>query len=709
MKKYFITFLALILAVSAIYGGAFYWGFYFPGGGQPQAVYRAEGTRLQQCTDSGFRDVQLRGVEISSSVPGAYATAYEPTEKDYLRWLTAIGEMGANAVRAANILDDDFYNALYAYNQSADRPLYLLQGITVPDDGAPGEEDAYADSFLGHMLARGREAVDVIHGRKVMPGTNLRGGGTFHRDVSPWTVGILVGTEWSADVIAYTDHSALRTGDYTGAYFGTTADATPFEAVMARVMDSIASYEAGKYSALRPVAFMCTPECDFLEYEEVYARQLNKYAKVNPEHVRPTDAMEAGTFACYRLVDFCDDFSACLSQGQKEQLGSALNGLDTAQPYGGYLQLLARVHTMPVVAAGYGASSARGAVKLGEKPSTEEAQGAFLMKVSSALEEGGWSGGFLSTWQDEWERRSWNTAYATAPSMNYRWHDLQSEAQNFGLMAFDPGREAACVLDGRADEWSDRDIAVTADGLSLSVRYDAEGIYLLIRGASEGELLYIPMDILPELGADHTDNPRLSLSRNADFLLCLNGTENSRLLVQERCDSLRERFEQETAGIDPFVSYPSIFSGRFVPVRMALRNSRLADDLGPETAAQRRLGTWETGVLTAGCGDPASEEYNSLADLCFGPDGAEVRLPWLLLNVGDPSSMAVHRDYYTHYGVELRSVRQMGIGLARQGQTEEVAMQSVRLSGWMNRVTYRERLKQSYWMMKELWGGAHNA
>ena len=87
----------------------------------------------------------------------------------------------------------------------------------------------------------------------------------------------------------------------------------------------------------RPIGFLCAPSHDFLEYEEIYARQLAKHARTDPEHVVPLPSMEAGRFAAYQLYDFCDSFSVRLSAGE---------------PYGGYLELLGRYHTMPVIAAG---------------------------------------------------------------------------------------------------------------------------------------------------------------------------------------------------------------------------------------------------------------------------------------------------------------------------------------------------------------------
>ncbi|MEY8386146.1 hypothetical protein AALC17_02480 [Oscillospiraceae bacterium 38-13] len=703
MKRFLGTALLLLAVLVGLYWAVFYRGFYLPTGGNtsPDLPFRTEATELRYWDGQDYAPLILRGVDVSASLPGHYATAYDAAEADYLRWFQAIGEMGANAVRATSIMNDDFYNAFYIYNTHHDQPLYLLQGTSVSDAVGGGSKDAYTSGFLDSLLEDGRALVDIVHGRKDLPAAGIRSGGVYRRDISPWVVGFLVGTEWYSDTISYTDHSAIRSGVYQGTYFQTSENATPFEAAMARVMDGIAAYETDKYGAQRPIGFLCDPSCDFLEYEEVYARQLEKHAQIDPEHIVPLPAMEAGRFAAYRLYDFCGSFSEYLSAAQKRELAPLLAGLPTGEAYGGYLTLLGRYHTMPVLAAGYGFSTSRGAVVLDQPPLSEAEQGRRLVEVSRTLESGGWAGGFVSTWQDEWDRRSWNTAFAAAPSEHYLWHDLQTADQSFGLMAFAPGEEAVCVPDGDPSEWTAEDLLLERDGLRLSARYDAEGLYLLLEGVSREEPVYLPLDVSPEAGSRVCASPGLTFQREADFLLCLDGTDGSRLLVQERYDPLRERFLYETQGDDPFLDFPEA-GGAFVPLGMAVQNPLLVDTLTPETRTLQRLGVWETGRLVHGNGDSRSADFNSLADFCFGEGCVEIRLPWLLLNVGSPASMQVHRDYYQHYGVEFRPVRELWVGAARGGG--EIPMEALPVRGWKS-LTYRERLKDSYFMLQAYWKG----
>lgn len=710
MKKFFISIFCLLALAAGGYWAVFYGGLYLNLGKNdtPSLPFRTLGAQLQAEEDGAYTNLTLRGVDVTASMPANYATAYAPEEADYLRWFEAIGQMGANAIRVVTIMDDDFYNALYTYNTSHDQPLYLLQGTSVPDAAGNGAKDAYSDDFLGGLVRDGKALVDVIHGRKALNPSHLQGSGTYRRDVSPWVVGFLVGTDWYPDTVAYTDHSVIRDRTFTGIYFQTTPEATPFEAMLAQVMEEITAYETEKYNAQRPVGILSDPACDFLEYEDIYARQLGKYAFLDPERITPTQAMEAGRFAAYRLYDFCPDFTQYLSQAQQTALAAILADLDTSQIYGGYLDLLSRYHTMPVVAAGYGYSSARGALKIDQPPLTEREQGEALSRVSLTLESTGWAGGFISTWQDVWERRSWNTAFATVPTNNYLWHDLQTDGQSYGLMAFQPGQEDVCLLDGDPGEWTPEDLVLENGDLRVSARYDAQGLYLLVEGVDPATPVYLPLDLSDEVGSRLCRAPALSFARAADFLLCLDGTDRSRLLVQERYDAMRENFLFEVSARDPFVSYPDKDSGWFTPIRMALDNDLLVDVITPESRTLQRLGTWETGRLTHGNGDPDAPDYLSLADFRFGDGCAEIRLPWLLLNVGDPSDMAVHRDYYEHYGVEMESIRELWIGAARMGDQAEIPMASFSLKGWNTSLSYRERLKESYTVIQALWKGGED-
>ncbi len=710
MKRFLI---GAVIGLFIIVGGVwlfFYRGFYLDlNPDAPLCVpFHTQEQQIQVMDAEGvYQTIELRGVDMISSMPGQYASDFEPQEEDYLRWLTHIGEMGANMVRVYTLMDDDFYNALYQYNTAHREFIYLLQGIEVSDEANNSKYTAFDTSFMGNLIHDGKAAVDIIHGRKMTFSNDPDGGGKYLKDISPWVIGYVVGHEWNADTIAYTDNSDYRSSEYHGTYFSTDENASRFESMLAKVMDAVTEYESDKYKTQRLMGFNSAPDIDFLEYEEVYARQLNKYAYVDPEHIKAQESLLSGYFAAYRLFDFCDNFSNYLSEEQRGELAPFLENIDTDRSYGGYLDLLGAYHTMPVVAAGYGFSSSRGAVSIGALPLTEAEQGERLVSVWEDAMDAGWAGVSISAWQDAWERRSWNTAFATELSQNYLWHDLQTNGQNYGLMSFDPGTEPVCVIDGLTEEWKTDTPVLEHGNMSLYVRYDQRGMYLLIQGQGVGKdtPLYLPMDISGELGSTYCEEPELFFERACDFLLCLDGTANTRLLVQERYDALRENFNREIGKEDPFISWPKQDSSRFVSIGMALSNPNVIDH--PELLSaedfqkQKALGVWETGRLRHGNGDPNAETFDSLADFCFGEDCVEIRIPWLLINVADPTGMRIHQDYYEHYGVETKYVSNIWLGLGT-GE-DEILMTTVDTGAWKFKLVWRERLKQSYYVVQSHW------
>ncbi len=719
MKKFLISVIIVGVMVAgwfyATQGLGFYIDFY------PDAPVRAdfscEGNKIMADTGAGREEFRIKGVEISASVPGHAASEFEPEKEDYLRWFSQICGMGANTVRAAGIMNDAFYDALYEFNTESDSPLYLLQGILLQDAVNYGAGDAYEADYMGALLSDGMRMVDVIHGNRVIM-TNVPGRGTgwYTRDISQWVLGFLVGSEWNADTVAYTDHETYRDGRYEGMYFSASEDASPFEAMLAQVMDQITAYESRKYKRQHPIGFANEPATDPLKYRDdyselaekyeksgtqgvTYARQLNKICQIDAEHIQPTEAAKAGCFAAYSLYDFCEDFYLYLSEDQNERLSDILPEIDKDGSYDGYAELLGRYHTMPVVCVSYGFSTARGVVSEKGFPITEEEQGKRLVEIYDDLCDDCWSGAVINSWQDRWELRSWNTAYAQDFTNNFLWHDLQTESQWYGLMEFTSDSR---IADGNPGEWEEGDIVCTDGEITLSAYADSEGLMLLAEGSAVSPecTLYIPIDITDKSGSTASRSPELSFSRGADFLVCICGEEESRVLVQERYESVRANFLNEISGEDAYVSFPEADSDTFIPIEMAMKNTTMVDYVDYTNRELKYLPLHETGKLRHGNGNPEADSYDSLADFCYGENCVEIRIPWALLNVANPARMLIHDDYYENYGVQFIGADGCYIGISN-GETGEIRMERFSLT-WKNR-EYKERLKRSYEIVQAAW------
>lgn len=68
--------------------------------------------------------------------------------------------------------------------------------------------------------------------------------------------------------------------------------------------------------------------------------------------------------------------------------------------------------------------------------------------------------------------------------------------------------------------------------------------------------------------------------------------------------------------------------------------------------------------------------------------------------------MKIHDDYYEHYGVEELSINKIYFGVGTGKKT--IKMNAMKLKGWKHNVTYHERLKESYYMVKDLWKGSNS-
>ena len=433
-----------------------------------QAAYRSNGRALEEMTDDGYEDLSLKAVNISSFVPGHLFSEYAPSREEYLTWLEGIFQVGANTLCVSNLMDDDFYNALYDFNASHEEKLYLIQGIGIPDEITFSSQTAFS-GILEELIRMGKLTIDAVHGRRNVHVGSVSGFGSFRKDVSPYIVSYMIMLEDAPDTIAFTDQSVLHRSGYQGNYYSASQEASLFETMLCQVMDETMAFEADKYRRMRPIGISLDPATDFLVYQDVYARQLKKYASIDPEHIVPSAGNQAGMTAGYRLDNVRNDFYRYLDETSKEKLRPCFDSIgisldeasnqetdspSSAESYEGwnYLALLREYHTMPLFGF-FGASSGKGPLVIGENPMTEEEQGQALVQVSRILEELSYSAQIVCDWQDVWSMRTWNTAFMTQTSEAYQWYDIVTETKNRGLVKFVPNK--ILRADGSKEEWEE--------------------------------------------------------------------------------------------------------------------------------------------------------------------------------------------------------------------------------------------------------------
>ena len=481
------------------------------------------------------------------------------------------------------------------------------------------------------------------------------------------------------------------------------------------------------------------PVPSFTEYEDactLYDHHIQFVGQVDVEHIRAEDAFLAGQFVSYHVYPYYPDYlnyslnpavmdrtpiwdgKAVISRvetGPGTPISELLrqedfyDGAGAVNTYLAYLRALRRHHTMPVVISEFGVSTGRGMAQRDQNTGrnqghmSEQEQGQALAECWEDIMTSGCAGGCVFTWQDEWFKRTWNTMHAVNLQRTPYWSDYQTNEQYFGLLSFDPGEEeSVCYVDGGLSEWTEEDKLFDTGERALSMKYDERYIYLLAyqKGFANGEKrMFIPIDTTPKTGSTYCKNYGLRFDRAVDFVLAIDGRENSRLVVQERYEVLRAMFYHETHDADAYLDPPDADTPLFKPIELML-----------QTATPLLTGNWqassetyETGDLAYGNANPSSPDFNSLADFIFAGDYVELKLPWQLLNFADPSRMTIHDDYYENYGVDYITIDTMYLGLTDGAAQERTPLYPAALKGWGNTVSYHERLKPSYYILQKLW------
>lgn len=748
MRRYIIVVASLLAVLLFGYTAFYQMGFYvdIQPNKEVTSCVKTDETTIYLKQDGAFSPFEVRGVDMGGGIPGKWATDYAISYETYLRWFAQIQDLGANTIRVYTILQDDFYNAFYDYNKACEEkgtePLYLLHGVWVNDYIANSHRDGFDDEFRLQFIKDSKTLVDILHGKRSLSLGYGVGSGSYRKDVSDWVLGYILGVEWESSLVTYTNQKNEGKSRYQGAYLYTTENASPFESLLCEVGDSLIDYESKRYKTQKLLAFSNWPTTDPFCYDVAVTDYREKTETFDVEQIKQTDRFLAGQFASYHIYPYYPDYLESLDQSsqysqQEEEaslgkikyqvtknhiaamnapfIGNYLTKKDyydqngDYNTYRAYLTAISRYHTMPVVISEFGVTTGRGVAKIDKNTNrnqghmTEQEQGAALVQCYEDIIGAGCAGGCVFSWQDEWFKRTWNTMHLVNLDNTAYWSDYQTNEQFFGLLTFDPGKESSvCYVDGDPSEWTDADEVLSENGYAVSCKYDEKFLYFMVEKdrLSENKIpLYLPIDTTPKSGSKRSADPALSFTNDCDFLLVLDGKENSELLVQERYDPVRATYGDIYYGINPHISPPkkdsSVFTKIYLPLSM--RNQTLSDSSDLERKEKH-----ETGKLRYGNANPTDANFDSLSDFMIKGDVVEIRLPWSLMNFSNPSEMKIHDDYYEVYGVEELKISQFSVGVGPAG-SGEIQMADVPLKPWGKTVTSHERLKESYFIFKDYW------
>ncbi|MFC5404787.1 hypothetical protein [Cohnella soli] len=710
------------------------------------------GQYLQVYKNGKWSDMLMKGVNIGIGKPGSFPGEAAITKAEYSRWFKAIGEMNSNTIRVFTLHPPAFYEALLEYNRKAASPIYLLQGVWVDEEKLVASGDAYNEEIMKEYFHDIRLMVDVIHGKADIPANPGHASGAYRADISAYVLGWLLGIEWNPEMVVSTDDKHKGMADYDGRYFK-TEKATPFESWLARTMDETASYEADKYQWQRPMSFINWVTTDLLKHPSEPLEEED-LVSIDPNVIHAKPEYKAGYFASYNVYPYYPDFL-----NYETKYTEYVDHRGERNSYAGYLHDLKKAHNMPVFIAEFGVPESRGMTHRNvsgwnQGEHNEQEQGDIEAHLFEDIYKEGMAGGLVFAWQDEWFKRSWNTMDLDDPDRRPFWPNVQVSEQFFGMLAFDPGTpDSALYPDGDAADWERvkqspmplkgasvqpgagskpaaeiKQAFVSSDERSLMFRIDFGPNALPLDWSSTGAMILL--DTIPNQGQHRIPGGSgLTTDAGIDFAIDLRGPGKSRIWVDSYYDSTYYMYGSQL-NMMPKLDYANVKdNGIFNQMRLVLNKGMDVPNVHGQTL-HLPLDTYETGQLRFGNGNPDSPDFDSLTDVAYDKQSGvvEVRIPWQLLNVKDPSTREIMSDLWKK-GLEgsestdgfkialvtYRSDGQAGtdmpgskdIGYAMPGLSGNTLrsedMYTYRWDKW-DVPTYHERLKKSYYIMQKVFG-----
>lgn len=703
---------------------------------------RIAGQHFEVRNGGGWLPFYVKGVNIGAAIPGNHPTQF-PDSITYATWLKMIGDMGANTIRVYTMHPPQFYRALLDYNRAhAAQPLWLLHGVwaELPPNETDYDDTAWKRAFYDDI----NTVINIIHGRADVPLRPGRTSGSYTADVSPWTLGFILGREWESHSVVGYNAKTKTTGEWSGKYVD-VSKGTPIDVWLAQAVDHAVDYETSTYHAQRPVAYTNWPPTDPLRHvtesdipEERRIRTSagdktrfvplqggNDAVTLDPTLIHPHPDFAAGYFASYHIYPYDPDFLVL-----DPELNKARSAYGASNYYG-YLTALKKHHgNMAVLVSEYGLPASIGSAHFQPQGwhhggNTEARVAEVDARLTHEIADAGMAGGIVFEWIDEWFKKTWNTEPFESPRERDRlWYNRMDAEEHYGMLAAEPlsplGGER---LQDRMNAWrAVRPLYVTADSVVMRASGDEAYLRVLVEfGARAPQELMIGFDVLDSLRGEFRwpDKVGARLPVGVEFVLKAS-SEYARLLVHQaynpvKIDTLPFHLPGTPSTL-PTISAqpPGFFRGRFMsqvraPLKPVFADAGQYDSLrilpNRERIARDRteylaMG-YDWGVLPVGPGPDGLVEWTDRA--------MEVRIPWQLLNVSDPSQRRVlsyERDSGELDGTRIAGIRMLlGLRNASVIRTIPAAGSPVANFTWPTWETPRwtARVRPTYWSVKSAW------
>ena len=701
MKKIISILLALSLILSLLYGCS---ANHNPlvvqktptsvdlpnGNGNSFSFFAASDGYFYRNNDASPELFYIKGVNMGLTEATTDLANPNVSYDTYMEWFQQIKAMNANTVRAFTVMNPNFYKALYDFNLSnSEDPLYLIQGIWFSEDLMYQLTDALeSDQILINAFKRSvTETIDIIHGNSDYTVYGEFSPAIYNKDISNYVVGYILGLEYPADFVIETNASHPDEANYDGTYLYTSAEASPFEAFLCEVGETLISYETESYSHQTPVAFLNWQTLDTITHTNEPFEEEDAVS-VNTENILKKDSYVSGLFAAIDVYPYYPEF-----MNHQQQYLDYRDEDGNSDTYRAYLRDLKAQYSVPVLIAEYGLSTSRGVAHtnvngLNQGGLTEEEQGMYNAQMTKSIALEGYCGGLLFSWQDEWFKRSWNTIMYYPDDPTDRTHNLSSAEQSYGLLSFDV---SDVYPDGNFDDWNDTDFIGTTN---IKVQYDADYMHILVDLPQDfdfdNDTYYIPISVLG-VGSKKMNSGKVSFDKNCDFVLEINGKEQTRLL----CDNYYDVFNYKYCVLKQIFESNADFSknsGIYNKINTFVSNEMYLPDDDVTISPQY----YESGLLKYGNANPQTQDYSSQADFFYNNGKVEIRIAWYLLNVAN-ARLGMCINELTGEDIEFTEFSDIYVG---GGMKDEIKLYSASFKP-LKDITIKSRLKKSYQIMQK--------
>jgi len=600
--------------------------------------------------------------------------------------------------------------------------------------------------------------VDLLHGAAEIPVRPGHAGGRYDADVSPWGLAYIIGREWEPFAVKEYDARHPDTAEYRGRFLE-MGRGPAMDRWLAEQCDYLLTYEVETYNTIRPATYTNWPTLDPLPHptEASVAEELAWRKRVGREvpggsHeyendaigldatlIHPTTANPAGWFASYHAYPYYPDF--ILYDPGYNTAGSG----EGRSNYFGYLEDLVRWHRdVPVLIAEYGVPSSRGMAHLQPQGwhhggHDEVAMARFDSRLTRDIQASGAAGAIVFAWMDEWFKKNWVVIDYEIPLENTRkWHNMMDPEQNYGILGMYAGGETTTpVLGGDPARWlalpSMVDDPHATANLPRAIRVGADESYLYIAVPiaefdgrpfpGDDQDIIVALDTYrPDLGQHTLPYGILHSELGFEFIAIFRDTADAELRVTPEYNPYVGA-EAIVDGDDfgRFARRPvatvSRHDGRFDSLFVITNRARFARDGGFIPASGYNRGRLRFGT----------EAQSTRSDWYWDRSAGmlELRLPWNLINVSDPSTCTLlfdtsatgpigsaHCDGF-RIGVAVKGIRIVPYGepaligalpKARAGDWRLADFPSWTWKTW-EAPQYHEKLKPVYDSLRAVWGG----